>query len=203
MDRRTLNLGLLGLAALPMLPSVADAQQKPIDVSAAMAPRVIGKPDALVEIVEYFSLTCPHCARFHATTYKDLVDGPIAEGKAKMELRDFPLDQWALRAAAMARCTSGKRYFAMIDVLLKQQSTWTRGNILGELKKIGQIAGLSGARVEQCMTDEGLLNAILQQRLDGNQNHQVNSTPSFLVNGSKVSGTLSTSEFLDLINDAA
>ena len=118
-DRRTLNLGLLGLAALPMLPSVADAQQKPIDVSAAMAPRVIGKPDALVEIVEYFSLTCPHCARFHATTYKDLVDGPIAEGKAKMELRDFPLDQWALRAAAMAQCTSGKPYFAMIDVLLQ------------------------------------------------------------------------------------
>ncbi len=203
LDRRTLNLGLLSLAAMPMLPAVAGAQQKPIDVSSAMAPRVIGKPDAPVEIVEYFSLTCPHCARFHATTYKDLVDGPIADGTAKMELRDFPLDQWALRAAAMARCTTGKRYFAMIDILLERQGTWTRGNILGELKKIGQLAGLSGARVEQCMTDEPLLNAILAQRLEGSKTHEVNSTPSFLVNGAKVAGALSTSEFIDLINDAA
>lgn len=191
MRRRTLNLVIgLSLIAPGVVLSGARAAVAAGDVDhdAALATRMIGDPDAKVTLVEYFSLTCPHCARFHAETYPKIKEKYIDTGKVKLEFRDFPLDQWALRAAAMARCVPSKHYAAMIDVLMKQQESWARSNdVLESLLRIGQLAGLQRDHAKACMTDGKLLDGIIAMRLEGNKEHDVNSTPSFLLNDEKIS----------------
>ena len=105
----------------------APAQAEPtIDATAALKERVVGDPAAPVTMIEYASLTCPHCASFHNDTYKAFKERFIDTGKVKMIYRDFPLDGIALRAAMMARCTVDQRYFGLIQVLYKSQQQWSR-----------------------------------------------------------------------------
>jgi protein-disulfide isomerase len=187
--RRTLNFGIgafLAAAGVLAASGAAFGQGK-VDLEAALSPRVIGSPDAKATLVEYFSLTCPHCARFHVETYPKIKEKYIDTGKLRMEFRDFPLDQWALRAAALARCVPEKHYPAIIDVLMKQQASWARAsNPLEALLRIGQLAGLDRDTAQACMTDGKLLDGIIASRLEGDKKHGVESTPSFLLNGEKV-----------------
>jgi protein-disulfide isomerase len=188
--RRTLNLALgaflvaPGIITLRSGPAIAQGE---VDLDAALAPRTIGGPDAKATLVEYFSLTCPHCARFHAETYPKLKEKYIDAGKLRMEFRDFPLDQWALRAAALARCVPEKHYAAMIDVLLKQQASWARASDpLEALLRIGQLAGLNREAARTCMTNPKLLDGIIAMRLEGSKKYEIESTPSFLLEDEKI-----------------
>jgi protein-disulfide isomerase len=189
--RRTLNLAIGAFLAAPVLTTISGGvatAQGAVDLKAALSPRTIGAPDAKVMLVEYFSLTCPHCARFHAETYPNLKAKYIDTGKVMMEFRDFPLDQWALRAAALARCVPEKHYAAMIDVLMKQQASWARAaDPLEALLRIGQLAGLNRDTARACMTDGKLLDGIIATRLEGSEKYGVESTPSFLLDDEKVS----------------
>ena len=178
---------IIGFSFAALGTAIADVDKESIDVAAALAPRTEGGLDAKVKLVEYFSLTCPACAKFHTKVYPKIKRKYIDTGLIQMEYRDFPLDQWGLRAAALARCVGPKYYSAMIDVLLKQQSTWTRSeNILSSLLKIGQLAGLSKKRAESCMTSDKLLDGIISIRMTGNKKYDVNTTPSFLLDGQKI-----------------
>ena len=178
---------IIGFSFTVLGTAIADADKESIDVAAALSPRTEGGPDSKVKLVEYFSLTCPACAKFHEEVYPKIKQKYVDTGLIQMEYRDFPLDQWGLRAAALARCVGPKYYSAMIDVLLKQQSTWTQSeNILGSLLKIGQLAGLSKKRAESCMTSNKLLDGIISIRMNGNKKYDVNTTPSFLLNGQKI-----------------
>ena len=167
--------------------ALADTANVNIDVDTALSPRVEGSPDAKIKLVEYFSLTCPACAEFHIEVYPKIKEKYIDKGLVQMEYRDFPLDQWGLRAAALARCLEPKYYSAMVDVLLKQQSNWARSeNVLQSLLKIGQLAGLNEKNAKACMSNEKLLDGIISVRMTGNKKHNVNTTPSFLINGEKI-----------------
>ena len=167
--------------------TLADTANVNVDVDTALSPRVEGSPDAKIKLVEYFSLTCPACAEFHTEVYPKIKEKYIDKGLVQMEYRDFPLDQWGLRAAALARCLEPKYYSAMVDVLLKQQSNWTRSeNVLQSLLKIGQLAGLNGKNAKACMSNEKLLDGIISVRMTGNKKHNVNTTPSFLIDGEKI-----------------
>ncbi|SDG20951.1 Protein-disulfide isomerase [Thalassobaculum litoreum DSM 18839] len=192
MHRRTLNLGILGLAGglvgTAMVPSFAHAAVE-VDLDAASQPRVLGDPDAPLTMIEYSSLTCPHCATFHAKSYKPIVETYVDTGKLKFEMRDFPLDQYALRASAMARAIDGKPYFALIDMLFKQQSSWTRAeNPIDALKKIGRLAGISAETADAYMTDDALLDSILNGRIAAQKTYDVNSTPTFVIGDEVIRG---------------
>ena len=89
-----------------------------------LAERIIGSDKAKLTVVEYFSFTCPACGRFHTDVYPKLKEKYVDTGLVKFEFRDFPLDQWALRASALARCVPSKFYEPMVSVLMKQQSLW-------------------------------------------------------------------------------
>jgi len=183
-------LALALLLAAPGLTAVGGRSafgQDSFDLEAALATRMIGDPDAKATLVEYFSLTCAHCARFHAETYPKLKEKYIDTGKVKLEFRDFPLDQWALRAAALARCLPAKRYPAMISLLMEKQASWAQVmDPLSELLRNGELAGLDRDSAKACMTNGKLLDGIIAMRLVGSQKYDISSTPSFLLDGEKV-----------------
>ncbi len=187
MDRRTLNLGIVATGIAAVAPRLAVAAG--VDREAALAPRIEGNPDAKLTMIEYSSLTCPHCAHFHAAILPKIRETYIDTGKMRLEMRDFPLDQYALRAAAMARCAPENRYFPLLDMLFKQQDKWTRAtDPIAAIKQIGRLAGIGSEQADACMSDEALLDGILKIRLGGQQDHDIGSTPSFVIGTEKIVG---------------
>lgn len=163
--------------------------------------RVLGDPNAPVEMLEYASLTCPHCAAFHVTTLPKLKEKYIDTGKLKLVSRDFPLDRSAAIAAMMARCVPEANYFPVIDVLFKTQRGWAAAeNPVAALAGIGSQAGLSPEDFNACLQNQALLDGILKTRQAGSQQFEINSTPTFILNGTeKIAGAQDVSVFEEAI----
>lgn len=174
----------LGLIVSP--PAAAQtgttAQQGERTAAQMLEDRVLGNPDAPVTIIDYSSMTCPHCAAFHTETLPELKKQFIDTGKAKLVFRDFPFDRVALSAAMLARCLPSDRYFGMLDVLFRSQGTWARAP--EPQKALGQtarLAGLGEKDFEACLANQELMNGVVQKRMEGEQQFQISSTPTFIV----------------------
>ncbi len=154
--------------------------------------RILGSAEAPITIIEYSSLTCPHCAAFHADALPQIKETWIADGRARLVYRHFPLGAVALRAAAVANCIEGARYFGFLDLLFKSQKRWAKsGDPLKMLGQMARLAGLSQEKFEACANDEAEMDRILERRQDGVRTYGVNSTPTLIVNGRKVEGARS------------
>ncbi len=160
-----------------------------------------GDADAPVTIIEYASLTCPHCASFHDRIYKQLKTDYIDTGKVKFIYRDFPLNNPAIAASIIARCGGKDRYTAFIDLFLTQQDRWTRAeDWMGELQNMARIGGLSVDKINACLQDKALGQSVIDRYRAGSETFQISSTPTVLVNGNKYEGEMSVqalSEFID------
>lgn len=147
---------------------------------------VLGSPDAPVTIIEYASVTCSHCAHFAKELFPKLKEKYIDTGKAKLVLREYPTPP-ADRAAAgflMARCLPKDRYFPMIDVLFRTQSTWAFGDDpFGELQKLAVSAGLTPKQFADCIHDQKGLERISQVQSDAHNQLGITGTPSFVIDG--------------------
>ena len=162
--------------------------------------RVLGEDGARVTILEYSSLTCPHCAQFHAEGYRHLKSTYIDTGKVRLVFRDFPLDGLALRAAALAECVLPERYFPFLQLLFEGQKGWARSdNPLAELVRLGQLAGLGQERAIACLQEEAGLEKIIQERLAGEKDYKIESTPSFIIDGRKHPGALTADELDEIL----
>lgn len=148
----------------------------------------IGKADAPVTIIEYASLTCPHCANFHNTVLPKLKKDYVDTGKVRLVYRDFPLDRAALAASMVARCAGPDRYFGFLDALYRGQAEWTQGssNPIEGLKKLTRRITLLGQmpnfNVDACLAKKPIQDAILKQRLHGSQKVGVRATPTLIIN---------------------
>lgn len=162
--------------------------------------KVMGKEDAPVTIVEYASMTCPHCARFHEQTLPDIKQKYIDTGKARLILREFPFDPRAEAAFMLARC-SNDNYFSMVDVLFRQQSNWAAvENAKDALLQIAKLAGFSQESFEACLTDQKLLDEIRAVRTRGAEEFKVDSTPTFFINGKQYKGAMSIEQISAVID---
>lgn len=189
-------VAVLGLWTLVWLPLVLGESS-----AADLQDRALGDPNAPVTIIEYASLTCPHCAQFHEEVLPQLKERYIATGKVRMIYRDFPLDQRALAAASLAHCAGPDRYFGFLDVLFQTQSNWAQADdYLGALKRLGKLGGLNEAQMDACFADEDLTNQILKTRLDAQNQHEITSTPTFVIDGKTYAGSRDIDEFADLID---
>lgn len=176
-----------------------------------MAERAIGLADAPVTVREFFSLTCSHCAAFHRDTmprvHKELID----TGRLRMIFHDFPLDQLALTAAAVARSLPADRYEPFVAALLASQDRWAfaRGvNATEELWKTAALAGLPRATFDAAVSDQALKTAILAAQDKDSKTYKIESTPSFVFGGLKAknrmeSGAKPYDEFARLVAAAA
>jgi protein-disulfide isomerase len=192
---------LIGLAAAAALSAtLAFAQAAP---KITPEDHILGKPDAPITIIEYASLTCPHCAAFDRETLPSVKKDWIETGKAKLVFRDFPFDQPALRGAQLAACAGPDHYFNFIDAMFQQQESWARASdpvaALGRLAKLG---GMSDDQVQACLKDEKLANRIVEIRLAAEKELGVNSTPTFFINGKKLVGDLPYDKFQEALKAA-
>lgn len=152
---------------------------------------VMGDRNAPVTIVEYASLTCPHCARFHTLVLPAVKKDYVDTGKVRLVYRDFPLDNLAFAGSMLARCGGRDQAFGFLSALYASQSSWAHSrNPLAALKRIARLGGLQEAKFDACLKDKSLQSAIAQQRLDGTNKYNVRSTPTIIVNGKLFSGGL-------------
>ena len=159
----------------------------------------MGAADAKVTVVEYMSLTCPHCAAFHRDVLPQLKTNYVDTNKIRFVFRDFPLDGVAYGAAIIDRCMGEEnpaRYVGFVDILFRQQERWARSpEPLGEVKRMAQVAGMSGETFDACLKNEKVATTILQMRQEAVDKYKVSATPSFLVNGRLLEGGQSLAEF--------
>jgi protein-disulfide isomerase len=168
------------------------------------AERSIGSPNAKVTVLEFFSLTCTHCAAFSRETMPEVEKNLIQPGKVRFVYHDFPLDQVALTAAMVARTLPPPQYYPFVTALFANQDRWAfaRGvNSTDEIWKMAALAGMSRTTFEQAIADTALRSWILQQQQSDQDRWKIDSTPSFVINGQKYSGEMSYDAFRKLIPD--
>ena len=185
MDLARKSLGLVAVAAIFLL-AAGPLGGARLPTEEALADRILGDPDAPITIVEYSSLTCPHCASFHRDILPELKRDYIDTGKAKLIYRDYPTRPVALAisAAMLARCAPPRRYFGFIELLFRKQESWvSAGNPMESLAMAGQIGGMRRADFEACMRNEDLFQAIRARQQEAWQALGVQSTPTFIING--------------------
>ncbi len=189
---------LVSLAPLGRLARPARAQ----DMAIHDYDRILGAADAPITMIEYSSLTCPHCATFHRETLPQIKETWIAGGKVRLVYRHYPLDGLALRAAAVGNCIQGKRFFSFMDILFKNQQKWARAqDPLAALGQYARLAGLGQEQAEACLADRAAMDKILQGAQEGRAAYGVESTPTFIVNGKKLSGAQPYDEFDSVFRD--
>lgn len=204
----TAALSVAGLAAVAgvspwSLLGEAFAQSvEDINKAGPLGDMALGSKDAPVTIIEYASMTCPHCATFTKDVFPKLKSAYIDTGKVRFIFREFPLDQVALAASALARCVAKddvQKFFTVIDVLFKQQNDLA-SDALGTINRVGKQAGFSEQMIKDCVQgDPTVQKGILDTREYAYTKLKVNSTPSFFVNGSLVKGETSFEGFEKLI----
>jgi protein-disulfide isomerase len=185
---------LFVLAFAGVLP--AQAQPAKLDAGASKSllalteqDRILGKPDAPITIVEYASLSCPHCAHFEGTVLPDLKKKWIDTGKAKLVFRDFPLDEPAMRAEMVARCAPPDRYFPLVESFFSTQDKWVLAkDPKVALERLALLGGVSKKDFEACMANKTIEDQVAQSRLTASQQLGVDSTPTFFINGQKFQG---------------
>ena len=173
--------------AAAQTPAAAQAAGIPAGLAIEPGDRVLGNRDAAVQIIEYASLTCPHCANFKLNIFPQVKAAWIDTGKVRYVYRDFPLDQVALQAALVARCAPEDRAFPLLEALFQTQGQWaTASEPVAAIRRIGRLAGLSDERITECLGDQAMQTQVLQQRLTGSQVFNVQATPTILINGQQV-----------------
>jgi protein-disulfide isomerase len=180
-----------------------NAPKKDPDLAELMTPPAglqdvsIGSQDAPNVIVEYASMTCPHCAQFDKVVFPEIKTKYIDTGKVRLIFREFPLDGLAARASMLARCAGPDRYFPMIDVMFQTQPTWVveGPEALDHLLQLARQAGFSKEKFDACLADKELFKKIVDERQWAADKFQVDSTPTFFVNGKRMSGEHQLKDF--------
>ena len=183
--------------------AVAQTADKTTLLQVQPTDHVLGDPKAPITLIEYASLTCPHCAAFDKEMLPQIKTDWIDTGKAKLVFRDYPLDGSALKAAIVARCAPPERFYGFIDILFAQQASWGLSpDPVPGIARIAKLGGMSEDQVQACLKDDALQNKILAGRLTAEKDYKVESTPTFFINGKRVVGARSD-EILDALKAAS
>lgn len=185
LDRRAALAGLAAAAAAPALPAFAQDAELPI----ATGIFTEGDPDAPVHVIEYASLTCPHCARFHGEVYPELKAQYLDTGKARLEMREVYFDPQGLWAGMLARCGGEERYFAFLSVLLERQRDWALNDpqaVAGQLMRIGRQGGLTDEAMTECLSSREAQRTLVEMYSDYRDDPLLTGTPTLVVEGNKV-----------------
>lgn len=185
------------------VPGAAMAQEANAETK-EIVEMVLGAEDAPVEIIEYASYTCPHCANFHTNVFDDIKKNYIETGKVKFVYREVYFDKYGIWASLVARCGGEEKFFGITDLIYKGQKEWARagsdGAIADELRKIGKLAGIGQDEVEACLTDANYIRSLVEWYQANAERDNIQSTPSFLIDGEPYSN-MSYAEFAETLDE--
>ncbi len=171
--------------------SYTDARARIVDTIEALKEKKIGTEEANIEIIEFASLTCGHCAKFHNEVFPKIKKEFIDTGKVSFIYQDFPLDKFALKASVIARCSGEKKFFSFLKVLYSKQKDWTRTeDPFRSLLKIAKLGGLKNEEIKVCVGNKSIEDGILKQRLNASKKFDIKATPTLYINGEKYDGDL-------------
>jgi protein-disulfide isomerase len=174
---------------VPLTASAQDTNEAAAPATVEVQDFSIGDPNAKVQITEYASFTCPHCAEFHATVWGPLKAEYIDTGKVHFTYREVYFDRSGLWAAMVARCGGEMRYFGIVDMLFDQQKEWAGtddpNQVVLNLKTIGRAAGMDDATLDACLKDGEKAAALVAQYEKNFAADDIKGTPSFIINGEK------------------
>lgn len=199
LPRRRAVLALAALAGFALaVPASAADQTVPVAQLMAEPPLPdiwMGAKDAPVTMIEYASMTCTHCAAFHAETWPTLKSKYIDTGKVRFVLREFPLDPLATAGFMLGRCAGPDKRNAITDLLFDQQKNWAFVDKPVEaLENTVKQAGITHDAFESCLKDQALYNKVNAERDAAGKDFHVDATPTFYINGVKHSGELTVQE---------
>jgi protein-disulfide isomerase len=198
---RGVRVGLLALAAIVGFaftstePSFAQRKDGPAEVSVDELMKPTDLPDlalgpvvAKVTVVEYASMTCPHCAHFANEIFEGFKKKYIDTDKVRFVFREFPLDNLAAAVSMLARCAGNDKAFPLIETFYAKQQDWafTNGSPVPKLFDIAKQAGFTQESFDKCLTDQKLLDQITAQRTRASDTFGVNATPTFFINGKRL-----------------
>jgi protein-disulfide isomerase len=165
---------------------------------------VIGETNANITIEIFASMTCPHCAKVHLEVLPGIIDNFTKNGKAKVVLKDFPLDLSALNAAKISKCIATDSVLKFHDAIYSKQSEWMRGNNIDEvnlkIKKIASSFGIDDRQFESCLANKDNEEMILKSRIEAKNLHNIDSTPTIIINNKKYTGNFSVKDISKYIN---
>ena len=163
----------------------------------------LGDQTAPIVVIEYASFTCPHCANFHKNVFNELKANYIDTGKVHFIYREIYFDKPGLWAGMVARCAGPMRYFGMVDAIYAEQAEWLKSGELGsihdDLRKLAVKSGLDDAQVDACLADAGKAEAMYALYLGNAKADEINSTPSFVIDGEKY-GNMSYQDFAGILD---
>ncbi len=184
-------------AATPSTPPTPDVALEELMKPGALEDIVLGDANAPVTIVEYASMTCPHCANFHTSVLPLVKTKYIDTGKAKLIFREFPLDNLAMGVSMLARCGGPVKFHAFISSMFKTQLDWAagEGSPLPKLKEITKQAGFTDESFDKCLADQKLQEDIGAIRDRADKNFGITATPTIFINGVKLKEGFGLEEF--------
>lgn len=204
LDRRTVLAGTLGgAAALTLSPGLVSSvlAQEKVNVDALLkepelGDMALGPDDAAVTIVEYASMSCPHCASFHNNTWKDLKSEYVDSGKVRFIFREFPLNNSAFAVSMIARCAPEERFFDVINLYFQELNNWARAqDQYAALLDLAKQVGFTEESFKECLTNQSLYEGLNAERERAANTFGVSSTPTFFINGVKQTGALDLDAF--------
>jgi protein-disulfide isomerase len=198
-------LGALPAFAQKKTVAAAGPDTVPLDefMKAGDLPEIsMGPADARVTIVEYASMTCGHCANFHNKVFPELKAKYVDTGKVRFVFREFPLEDFAAAASMLARCSGGEKTYPLIGILFSKQDQWAAAAASARVTKLFELAkqaGFTQETFDKCLTDQKLLDQINAVRDRAGDKFGVQSTPTFFINGKKMTSGPTLAEFDKLI----
>lgn len=159
-----------------------------------------GSADAPVTVIEYASLTCPHCRTFHVVAWPAVKEKYVDTGMVRFIMREFPFDPRASGGFMLARCAGPDKWYPVVDLLYRSQDAWARvPDGVAALKSLMGMTGMTGEQVEACLSDQALLEKVTAVTEAGKA-YGVDSTPTFFINGEKTAGALTVEQFSSIVD---
>lgn len=187
----------IGLAA-----PKSDGEGKPT-VTGEIKEHALGPENAKVTVVEYASMSCPHCADFFANQFPKVKEKLIDTGRVRFVFRDYPLDPPALDAALLIQCMPEGRFLGFVGLLFQNQASWVLAPQPADaLRPLARLAGLDDGSIKKCLADDGVRGAILARQLQAQQENGVRGTPAFVVNGRTYTEIVTYEDLLKAVSRA-
>ena len=177
---------------LLLMTNVNTSHSKIVDTIEALEEKSLGNIEAPIKMVEFASMTCGSCAKFHNDVFPSIKKDFIDSGKVFFTYKDFPLDKFALKASVIARCSGDAKFFNFLSVIYNKQKDWTRTqDPFKSLLKIAKLGGLKNDEIKVCVGNKSIEDGILKDRLNSSKKFDIVATPTIYFNGKKYEGDLS------------